>query len=226
MDEENYNFDNSSSLNRSSPLGDLLPLAEANNDRLPGVNEFDLLFNNTINIDENQEIFNASNNIQHRPLLDVQLTDFTSNRIVHHTKFSEDNMMTKIKIYIIYAILSLLNNSFIHLKSNTTSSKNRNFLKIEPSIYNTIKKDNNLRMLKMTVKNLLYNNINDKISKVDKAHNKKLIDEIYSQQIETDVIKILDLTFEEFLNFFRGTISTELEEKLSLITNIKKNLWI
>ena len=74
----------------------------------------------------------------------------------------------------------------------------------------------------MTVRELLYNEISDKNSSKEKNHNKELIDEIYNQNKETDIIKILNLTFGEFLNFFRGTISDELEIKLSSITNVKE----
>ena len=140
----------------------------------------------------------------------------------NHTKNSEDNIITKIKIFIINSILVLLNNSFIYYGFNTASINNRKFLKIEPTIYVSNKKDNNLLMLKMTVRELLYNEISDKNSSKEKNHNKELIDEIYNQNKETDIIKILNLTFGEFLNFFRGTISDELEIKLSSITNVKE----
>ena len=145
-----------------------------------------------------------------------------------HSKYGEDNMITKIKIFIINAILVLLNNSFIYLNFNTASSQNRKFIKIEPAVYVPNKREINLRMLKFTIKDLLYNNISDKNFRLDKGHNKKLIDEIYSQQKEIDIIKILNLTFEEFLNFFRCTISNELDGKLSLITNVRgkfMNMW-
>ena len=137
-------------------------------------------------------------------------------------KYNEDNMITKIKICIINSILFLLNNSFIYFNFNTGSFNNKKFLKIEPNIYSSNKRDYNLKMLKMTIRDLFYNDISNKIYKEDKTHNKKLIDEIYKQQKETEVIKLLELTFEEFLNLFRGTISNELEKKLSLIKHIKE----
>ena len=143
--------------------------------------------------------------------------------IAEHTKHSEDNMITKIKTFIINAIIVLLNNSFIHLSFSDFSSKNKKFLKISPKIYITKQRDTNLKMLKSTTKDLLYNDICTKFknNSVKKDHNKKLIDDIYSQRTETDVIKILDLTFGEFLDFFRGTIPNELKTKLSLITNVR-----
>ena len=53
-----------------------------------------------------------------------------SSDIGDHTKNSDDNMITKIKIFIMNSILVLLNNSFIHLNYNYTSSLNKKFLKI------------------------------------------------------------------------------------------------
>lgn len=140
----------------------------------------------------------------------------------NHTKYSEDNMITKIKICLINSILFLLNNSFIYFNFNTGSFNNKKFLKIEPNIYSPNKRDDNLLLLKTTVKELLYNNICNKNSKADKFHNKKLIDEIYNQQKEVEVIKLLELTIGEFLDLFRGKISIELEKKLSLVKHVKE----
>ena len=145
-----------------------------------------------------------------------------SSDIGDHTKNSDDNMITKIKIYIMNSILVLLNNSFIHLNYNYTSSLNKKFLKIDPKIYTTNKKDENIKILDLAIKELLSNNISTKNSTVDKNHNINLINKIFDDQKETDIINILNLTFQEFLNLFRDTISNELEKKLSLINNIKQ----
>ena len=167
---------------------------------------------------ENNNIMPKKNKRRGRKKMNNERDD-----IAVHTKHSKDNMITKIKTFIINAIIVLLNNSFIHLNFSNALSKDSKFLKISPYIYISKKKDANLQMLKYTAKDLLYNDICTKFkdNSVKKDHNKKLIDYIISQQNETDVIKILNLTFGEFLDFFRETISNELKIKLSLITNVK-----
>ena len=140
----------------------------------------------------------------------------------NHTKFSQDNMITKIKVYIINSTLSLLNNSFIHTKFNTSQKKK--FIKINPKIYSTNKKEDNVKLLNTAIRNILYNDISRKNFKVDKNHNKILIDQIESEKEnkEINIIRIFNLTFGEFLNFFRGTESDELKDKLALITNARE----
>ena len=144
-----------------------------------------------------------------------------SDDIGEHTKNCDDNMISKIKTCIINAILVLLNNSFIYIDFNNTSSIDRKFVKIVPNIYTISRKDKNIELLGLTIKDLLNNDISSKNSAIRKDHNKELIKKIYNEQKETDIINILNLTFGEFLNFFRGKVSDELNKKLSIIKNIK-----
>ena len=144
-----------------------------------------------------------------------------SDDIGEHTKNCDDNMISKIKTCIINAILVLLNNSFIYIDFNNTSSIDRKFLKIVPNIYTISRKDKNIELLGLTIKDLLNNDISSKNSAIRKDHNKEVIKKIYNEQKETDIINILNLTFGEFLNFFRGKVSDELNKKLSIIKNIK-----
>ena len=137
-----------------------------------------------------------------------------------HTKYNEDNMITKIKVVIINSILVLLNSCFIHINFSTGSSPK--FLKIEPDKYNTIKKDKNLEMLDLTIRELLSNEICTKNYTEDDNHNIELINKIYKEKVETDIINILNLTFRDFLNLFRLKISKELEKKISDIKYIKE----
>ena len=140
----------------------------------------------------------------------------------NHTKNSEDNMIMKIKITIINSVLYLLNNSFIY--GNFSKDKSRRFLKIQPEIYTTNKKDKNIELLRLPIKTILNNEISKKNSTATGNHNKKLIQDICKEKEkkETDIINILNLTFGEFLNLFRGSVSPELETKLSSIKNIKE----
>ena len=144
----------------------------------------------------------------------------------NHTKSKEDNMMAKTKNYIFNGTLDLLNNSFIYttpklLKPSKNDYENE-FLKIDSKITHSIKKENNLSLLDMKLKNLLSNEISSKYTTIDKDHNKKLIEKIYEEKKETNIINILELTFREVLDIFRGTTSPELEKKINEINNMKE----
>ena len=138
-----------------------------------------------------------------------------------HTKYSEDNIILKIKVYIINSAKDLLNASFIYYYID-----HKSFLKLslEKSKYKSVKKDFNVGLLKTKLKTIFFNDISTKYKKnADINNNKLLIEKIYEEKKETDIIKILELTFEELLNIFRRTISSELQEKINHIKNFDKN---
>ena len=137
-----------------------------------------------------------------------------------HTKNNDDNIITKIKIILINSILDLLNKSFIYFNPDP-----KPFLKsaLEKNKYKSIKKDINLKLLKTKIKDIFNNEISSKYTIKDINSNKILIKKIYEEEKETNIIKILELTFGDFLNIFRETISTELQEKISHIEKINEN---
>ena len=97
-------------------------------------------------------------------------------------------------------------------------------LSLEKSKYKSVKKDFNVGLLKTKLKTIFFNDISTKYKKnADINNNKLLIEKIYEEKKETDIIKILELTFEELLNIFRRTISSELQEKINNIKNFDKN---
>ena len=143
-----------------------------------------------------------------------------------HTKYNEDNMIIKIKIFIFNNILNLLNHSFIYIIPKFTATQKNiienKFFKINPEITHSIKIKTNKSLLDMKIKNILDNKISPKYSTIDKNHNKVLIQKIYEEKKEKNIIHILELTFRELLNVFRGTISAELQKKINENDNIKK----
>ena len=147
----------------------------------------------------------------------------------NHTKYKEDNMIAKIKNFIFNSILHLLNHSYIQTnpkfiitKKNILGNK---FLKINPEITHSIKKKNNLYLLNTKIKNILSNKISSKYLVAGENHNEILIQKVYNEKKETNIIKILELTFRELLNVFRGTINTELEKKINEIDGMDENFY-
>ena len=138
-----------------------------------------------------------------------------SEEIGAHTKYNEDNIIAKIKNYIFNSARNSLNNSFIF-----PNPKRKLFFRLELGNYNSIKKDINLQLLNTKLKDIFSDISLKYYSNKDKNHNISLIQKIYEEEKETDIIKILELTFGELLNIFRGTISDELQEKISHITHI------
>jgi hypothetical protein len=122
-----------------------------------------------------------------------------SNEKGNHDKFSEDNIMRKIKSNLLNYGHKNLNDSFYNKKLS--------FLKLDSEINENLKKDYNEKLMKTTLKELYETSpISTKYRSQKKNNwdsNKKLIEEIYKKGKEFDVINRLNNTYLELLDEFK-----------------------
>ena len=146
---------------------------------------------------------------------------------VNHPKDADDNIIKKINTFLMEQIRLWLNKSF--LNENLTDfeteklrkrNKKRLFMKLSPTIISTqIKKKFIMKILETKFKDIFYyNNLSSKYKNVHPDNNKILIDEIYKETKQYFVIFILEMTFQEGLNYFNGQIQDE-----QVIIYFKKN---
>lgn len=120
----------------------------------------------------------------------------------NHTKFTDDNMMRKIKCHYFNHINNTLNDS---LKNKTNL-----FLKLDNFINENLKKDYNMILMNKTIKDIyISSKISNKYKKKNDENNKQLVEKIYLENIETETIKILEKTY---LDLFTQLISEKLDE--------------
>jgi len=123
-----------------------------------------------------------------------------SNEKGSHDKFSEDNIMRKIKSNLLNYGHQRLNDSFINKKLC--------FLKLSSEINENLKKDYNEKLMKTILKELYETSpISTKYRRQKKDnfhHNKQLIEKIYEEQEETAVINRLNITYLDLLNEFKN----------------------
>ena len=117
------------------------------------------------------------------------------NKDAKHTKLSEDNIMRKIKTRLVDDSLQSLNNS---IKNNSGK-----FLKLTPKINVNLKRDTELKFLDRTIEDIYANTELNKRKMNNKDHNKKLIEKIFKEKIETETIEILNMKFRVFLKEIR-----------------------
>ena len=111
----------------------------------------------------------------------------------NHTKFSGDNIMRKIKCHFLSNVNKILNKSIINQKNT--------FCKLDNFVNENLKKDYNLKLMKLTFKEIyLTSQISSKYKKFEKDKNKKVIEKIYSENNEIEAIKLLDKTYLEVFN--------------------------
>ena len=116
------------------------------------------------------------------------------------------------------------------IKKNAIN-KDIDIKKIGNNFMENLTKKSNLTLYKTKLRNILSDvDISNKYKKFDKEHNKTTIDNIYNEGKETNIIKILNLTFEELFIIFRKKLDfykdrekyKYIEEKikgLDLLTN-------
>lgn len=157
---------------------------------------------------KNKQIFDQANIIQ-KETTNTSLTKTKGNTLLGrkrrqdkgkgvHSKNKPDNQMRKIKSYQM---------KYIHNNLNSSLSPNqRKFLKITPKVNEDLNKNYNMLLMRKTIKEIYEENpINGRYSKegIEEDYNKDIIEEIYQKNEEAKAIKILNMTYIEYLDFMR-----------------------
>ena len=129
-----------------------------------------------------------------------------------HDKYSPDNLTRKLKSKLFASILFILNTSIeaiqtiktVNFFSNKIFYSRPTFLKVVQNIIKNINVDFNKNLLKSKLKDIFSHNISKKYKTYDSDLNKKLIEKIYKENIQTKTISILEKTLLECLDHFRG----------------------
>ena len=138
-----------------------------------------------------------------------------------HTKFSDDNILRKIKVKFIKRVIYYINSIII--------SKNIKKLKLLKPLTGQISQNNsikyNIKLLYSKLKDILSSTeINGKFKLYEKYYNKNVIDTIYKENIK-ELIEILEMTYLDIFKIFRGSSDNEklagLEKLDSVIREIE-----
>jgi len=133
---------------------------------------------------------------------------------VEHTKYSDDNILRKIKVKFFHKLVKYINNKI--------TSKYNGIVKILKPLKGEISQDNtinfNRQLMDSKLKDIFSNNeINGKFKLYEKDYNKNVIDEIYQNNIQ-ELINIFELTFLEAFNIFRDKNETKFSDFAKLNT--------
>ena len=125
-----------------------------------------------------------------------------------HNKYSEDNIITKLKTAIFKYILNHLNQSLEFTKYK--------FYPLNVKLSTCLKKDFNVKLLERTIYDIYSKEDLNKNYINGNDSNKKLIKKIYEQKIEKKTINILNMKFIDVLNHIR---EKDMENFLKKIEN-------
>ena len=137
-----------------------------------------------------------------------------------HTKYSFDNLVRKIKSKLFASILIILNKSLKDKKEKASAKENQKqkksevmyncFLKLDQKIILQTNVKENLELFNKQLREIFSEDVSSKVQNFSKhglKHNKIFIEEIKNDESRTKTNAILDMTFFECLEHFRGTKS-------------------
>lgn len=119
-----------------------------------------------------------------------------------HNKFSNDNMIIKFKTHFMRSLYNFINSKFLINKRLKKTKILWIIKKIEKNQVKQFSKKNLRQWLNKTIKDILYQNLSCKIKNDSQDYNKSLIDKIYEEKKETDVINILNTKVKDMINIY------------------------
>lgn len=179
-------------------------------------NDISLLNQKRYRIDDDNNLNNSEENIEQNIIINIESNskDISSNKTERHNIYWEDNIINKLKGYLFnHFIIDLVEKNLLRKDIKLKKLPNKRFIA-------DLKKKKNEELFKMKICDILrQEKISSKYSNFDKYENRKIIDNIYKEKKERNVIKILDLTFEELLIIFRRKLNAP--EDLKKLEEIK-----
>lgn len=122
-----------------------------------------------------------------------------------HTKYDKDNMTRKLKPILIESFKNQINISLEKESLDIPNYSKIFLMNTEKSIKYEINADFNRKLLSTPLKDIFSRNIFGRCKNYSKDHNKIAIEKIYSLKESTKTKSILERTFQECLEHFRGT---------------------
>ena len=137
-----------------------------------------------------------------------------------HNKYSQDNIIKKIKSKLLHFLVEFLNNllnsilkknkinSYIKIVKNIEDNKipkNVGLIKDldYKNVIDRVKKEKNLEFFDMKLKDFLSGKISSKYKTLQKDSNKRIIEEILKEENENEIINfVFNLTFRQWLDSF------------------------
>ena len=130
-----------------------------------------------------------------------------------HDKYSDDNLTLKLKVKLFEAILNYINNNFKEIPSinnkNILVCEKPFLVKIKQKVIKNINVKYSQDLFNSKLKDIFSLDISKKIKKLKPSYNRDLINKIYEEKEQTKIISILNKTFLECLEQFRGSKNYE-----------------
>jgi hypothetical protein len=118
-----------------------------------------------------------------------------------HNKFEKKNILTKNKKRAYNSFLELFNKNIKDSKDEEIKKRKIKLRKVNNSVIEVSSKYDNLKLIKMKMKDILSQPLSNNHKKIDKNYNKKAIDFILKRKDEK-LISMLDKSFEDVIRIY------------------------
>jgi ribosome biogenesis GTPase A len=175
------------------------------------------------NINSEKTFTSKKTNRGRKPKLDEELRK--------HSKFSDDNILQKIKNICLNYFLKYINLKLLDLfkSDNSDDLNNKKLYILSKNQDGNSKSEKNKTLLNMTMQSIFSQNISTKYKSSDSNHNKNLIEELINEQDEEKRLffqKTFNLSFLDVLKHFRGSIYIKELSGMTLFRDyVNKNVF-
>ena len=146
---------------------------------------------------------------------------------IKHDKFSQDNIIRKIKVNFHDRLLNYINKLYgkYYRKKHRVKKMIKLLQKITPSESTKIRRDENLGWFSLKVKDVLSRDLSLKCSKYGLDYNKRQIDDLYKKGEAKIIITILDTTIRDvYHNYCNDEEVEDFETLKEDISEMKKKM--
>ena len=163
-------------------------------------------YNDENSMDEDNDYMNAyfitksSTLYKRKKIITRNGNDDYDNNKEYHSKMKEDNLIQKIKVVFVNSSMNFINKRHKNYKIKINQKYERLVYKIKSEFAQVIKKDENLKFLQTSIRDLFSSDLSEKYSKQIKDFNRNQIAQLYRDNKEKEVIEILDKTVNCLLN--------------------------
>jgi hypothetical protein len=142
-----------------------------------------------------------------------------SNKKGKHDKYNRDNIIRRFKVHLMRNIFNYINSLFT---INQRSKKYKKIIKmISSSNTKLISKKDNLEWLNSSLKKIFSQNVSKRAFNFNSNYNQKLINKIYKENKEINVIKLLDKTIREMWIIY---INDDIEKSYDGFSTLKDDI--
>lgn len=199
------------------------------NDILTQINNNNAAFDNNTNLDIYE--IPQFNPIEQNTKTLLGRKKKNSGEIGKHNKYSENNMIRKLKVIIKNAILNFINSKIqnelqltnIIIKDKPLEKEKIRLLNIKQDQIVDTSVNNNIKFLNTKIKDILSYEISGNYNNYPKEFNKFLIEKLYTIKNSEKVTCIFDITFLECLKYFRMDEDIINDSKYMCLRGFEKN---